>query len=157
MKSKPDIMVVDDELIVREALYHWFRKNGYTVDMAGSGEEALEKMAGSYYDVFFIDIRMPGMNGLELLEKIKAEYPQAIVIIITAYGSIESAVQAMQIGAADYIVKPFKNDYLALVLEKIHQQLRRAGEFDYIKNQLDKKTRFENIIGRSNPCRQFSI
>ena len=150
MTNRPDIMVVDDELIVREALYHWFRKNGYTVDMAASGEEALEKLADNYYDVFFIDIRMPGMNGLELLEKIKADFPQTIVVIITAYGSIESAVQAMQAGAADYILKPFKNDYLALVLEKIHQQLRHAGEYNYLKNQLEKRTRFENIIGRSN-------
>lgn len=143
-------MVVDDELIVRESLYHWFRKNGYTVDMAASGEEALNKLTSNYFDVFFIDIRMPGMDGLELLEKIKADFPQAIVIIITAYGSIESAVRAMQMGAADYILKPFKNDYLALVLEKIHQQLRRAGEYNYLKNQLEKKTRFENIIGQSD-------
>jgi DNA-binding NtrC family response regulator len=149
MNTKPNIMVVDDERIVRESLYHWFRKDGYTVDTAASGREALEKMDRFCFDLLFVDIRMPEMNGLQLLKRIKADYPHTIVIIITAYGSIESAVQAMQMGASDYLLKPFKPDYLTLVMEKIDQQLRMAGEYNYLKEQLAKKTQFENIIGQS--------
>jgi DNA-binding NtrC family response regulator len=151
MNTKPDIMIVDDERIVRESLYHWFLKGGYTVDMAASGREALQKLDRCPFDLLFVDIRMPEMSGLELLEKIKAEYPHTIVIIITAYGSIESAVQAMQMGASDYLLKPFKPDSLALVMEKIDQQLRMACEYNYLKEQLEKKTRFDNIIGQSEP------
>ena len=154
MSAKPNIMIVDDERIVRESLFHWFRKGGYTVDTAASGREALEKMDRFSFDLLFIDIRMPEMNGLQLLKHVKADYPHTIVIIITAYGSIESAVQAMQMGASDYLLKPFKPDYLALVMEKIDQQLRLAGEYNYLKEQLEKKTQFENIIGQSKAMQQ---
>ena len=154
MSAKPNIMIVDDERIVRESLFHWFRKGGYTVDTAASGREALEKMDRFSFDLLFIDIRMPEMNGLQLLKYVKADYPHTIVIIITAYGSIESAVQAMQMGASDYLLKPFKPDYLALVMEKIDQQLRLAGEYNYLKEQLEKKTQFENIIGQSKAMQQ---
>jgi two-component system response regulator HydG len=95
-----------------------------------------------------VDIKMPGMSGLALLEKVKAEYPETIVVI-TAYGSIVSAVAAMKMGASDYLLKPFKPDFLSLVMGKIEQQLRLAGEFDYLKNRLEKITRFDNIIGQS--------
>lgn len=151
MNTKPGIMVVDDERIVRESLYHWFKKGGYNVDTAASGNEALEKLAQFPFELLFVDIKMPGMSGLELLEKVKTEYPNTVVIIITAYGSIESAVEAMKMGASDYLMKPFKPDYLALVMEKIDQQLRMAGEYKHLKEQLEKKTRFDNIIGQSPP------
>jgi two-component system response regulator HydG len=151
MNKKPDIMVVDDERIVRESLYHWFNKGGYTVDTAASGREALEKLARFPFELLFVDIKMPGMNGLELLEKVKADYPSTVVIIITAYGSIESAVEAMKMGASDYLMKPFKPDHLALVMEKIDQQLRMAGKYSHLKEVLEKKTRFDNIIGESPP------
>ncbi|MCG6908373.1 MAG: sigma-54 dependent transcriptional regulator [Desulfobacteraceae bacterium] len=151
MKSKPEILVVDDERIVRESLFHWFKNGGYAVATAASGAEALEKMAGRPAELLFVDVKMPGMNGIELLERIKAEYPAAVVVIITAYGSIESAVEAMKKGASDYLIKPFKPEYLTLVMEKIDQQLDMARECNYLKAQLEKKTRFENIIGRSAP------
>ena len=96
MKNKMSIMVVDDESIVRESLYHWFAKSGHTVDTAASGFEALEKLEQFPFDILFVDIKMPGMDGIELLQKVKSEYPDTIVIIITAYGSIESAIKAMK-------------------------------------------------------------
>lgn len=151
MNTKPDIMVVDDERIVRESLYHWFNKGGYTVDTAASGQEALEKLSRYPFELLFVDIKMPGMNGLELLEKVKAEYPNTVVVIITAYGSVESAVEAMKMGASDYLIKPFKPDYLTLVMGKIDQQMRMAGRYCHLKDQLEKKTRFDNIIGQSAP------
>ena len=150
MNGKLSILVVDDELIVRKSFYHWFEKFGYKVDTATSGFEALEKLEEYPFDVLFVDIKMPGMDGLELLAKVKEEYPDAIVIIITAYGSIESAVNAMKLGAGDYLLKPFKPEQLSLVLEKISQQKKLNSEFQYIKGRLESMTRFENIIGQSS-------
>ncbi|HHP7236692.1 MAG TPA: sigma-54-dependent transcriptional regulator [Desulfobacterales bacterium] len=149
MNTQLKIMVVDDERIVRESLYHWFKKAGHVVETAASGSEALEKLSKVPYELMFVDIKMPGMDGLELLERVKTDYPDTVVIIITAYGSIESAVKAMKMGASEYLLKPFKPDYLSLVMEKIEQQLRLTSEFNYLKERLEKITRFDNIIGQS--------
>ena len=148
MDPRMNIMIVDDERIVRESLFHWFAKLGHTVEKASSGFEALELLEKSAFDVLFVDIRMPEMNGIELLEKVKIEYPETVVIIITAYGSIESAVKAMQLGASDYLLKPFKPDYLSLVMEKVTQQVKLASERDYLRGRLAKITRFDDIIGQ---------
>jgi two-component system response regulator HydG len=94
---------------------------------------------------------MPEMDGIELLEKVKTEYPDTIVIIITAYGSTESAVKAMRIGASDYLLKPFKPDQLPLVMERISHQKKLLFEHNYLKGRLEKITRFDNIIGQSPP------
>lgn len=148
MDDKMTIMIVDDEKIVRESLFHWFTKVGHTVEKASSGFEALEKLEKNPFDLLFVDIRMPEMNGIELLEKVKAEYPETIVIIITAYASIETAVNAMKLGASDYLLKPFRPDYLSLVMEKVTQQLKLSSEYNYLKGRLEKMTRFDNIIGQ---------
>jgi DNA-binding NtrC family response regulator len=144
------IMVVDDERIIRESFYHWFQKSGHRVSTAASGEEALKELARTPKDLLFVDIKMPGMDGIELLAKVKEAYPETIVVIITAYGSIESAVEAMKIGATDYLLKPFKPDQLSLVMEKVIQQQKKQSEFDYLKGRLEKITRFDNIIGQSD-------
>jgi two-component system response regulator HydG len=144
------IMVVDDERIIRESFYHWFQKSGHRVSTAASGEEALKELARAPKDLLFVDIKMPGMDGIELLAKVKEKYPETIVVIITAYGSIESAVNAMKIGATDYLLKPFKPDQLSLVMEKVIQQQKKQSEFDYLKGRLEKITRFDNIIGQSD-------
>jgi len=148
MDHKMNIMIVDDEKIVRESLFHWFAKLGHTVEKASSGFEALEILEKNPFDVLFVDIRMPEMSGIELLEKVKTEYPETVVIIITAYGSIESAVKAMQLGASDYLLKPFKPDYLSLVMEKVAQQVKLFSECNYLKGRLAKITRFDDIIGQ---------
>ncbi|MCP4689171.1 MAG: sigma-54-dependent Fis family transcriptional regulator [Desulfobacterales bacterium] len=155
MNDKMRMMIVDDERIVRESLFHWFRKAGHAVDTAASGKEALEKLERTPYELMFVDIKMPGMNGIELLERVKAEYPETVVVIITAYGSIESAIQAMKIGAADYLLKPFKPDYLSLVMEKIVQQRKLASEYNYLKGRLETISRFDNIIGESAPMEEI--
>jgi two-component system response regulator HydG len=143
------IMIVDDERIIRESFFHWFQKSGHKVTTAASGNEALKKLAETPFDLLFVDIKMPGMDGIELLAAVKETYPETMVIIITAYGSIESAVQAMKIGATDYLLKPFKPDQLSLVMEKVIQQQQRQSEFNYLKGRLEKITRFDNIIGQS--------
>ncbi|MBW2066596.1 MAG: sigma-54-dependent Fis family transcriptional regulator [Deltaproteobacteria bacterium] len=149
MDRKMSIMIVDDEMIVRESLMHWFKKYGYKVDSASSGFAALEKLEKYPFEVLFVDIKMPKMNGIELLERVKKDYPDTVVIIITAYGSIESAVEAMKKGASDYLLKPFKPEQLSLVLEKIVYQRKMASEYQYLKGRLDEMTRFDNIIGQS--------
>jgi len=147
--DKISIMIVDDELIVRESLLHWFERLGHFVDTASSGFEALEKLEKHPFMLLFVDIKMPGMDGIELLGRVKTEYPDTIVVIMTAYGSIETAVKAMKIGAVDYLVKPFKPDQLSLVMEKINHQRKLASEYSYLKGRLEEITRFDNIIGQS--------
>lgn len=155
MNEKLRIMVVDDEMIVRESLYHWFKKSGHTVGTAASGFEALEKLENIPFDLLFVDIKMPMMNGLELLAKVKMEYPDTGVVIITAYGSVESAVQAMKMGAADYLLKPFKPDQMDLLLEKLINQRKLEDRYRYLKGRIEEMTRFDNIIGGSEPMRKI--
>jgi DNA-binding NtrC family response regulator len=158
MDKKMSIMVVDDEAIVRESLFHWFKKYGHVVETASSGFEALEKLETYPFQLLFVDIKMPGMNGIELLEKVKEEYPDTLVIIITAYGSIESAVKAMRIGATDYLLKPFKPDQISLVMERISVQKKLVSQYNYLKGRLEKITRFDNIIGQAPEMeRVFSL
>jgi len=155
MSEKMKIMVVDDEKIVRESLFFWFENAGHSLDTAASGLEALKKLEKTPFDVMFVDIKMPGMDGIEVLERVKTDYPDTIVIIITAYGSIESAIKAMKKGASDYLLKPFKPDYLTLVMEKILQQKRLTSEYNYLKGRLEKTIRFENIIGQAPPMKEI--
>ncbi len=155
MDEKMSVMVVDDEKIVRESLFFWFEKAGYAVDTASSGFEALKKIETYAVDIMFVDIKMPGMDGITLLEKIKTEYPDTVVIIITAYGSIESAINAMKAGASDYLLKPFKPRFLSLVMEKIVQQRKLTSEYNYLKGRLEKISRFDNIIGQSSPMMEI--
>ncbi|MGD8984031.1 MAG: sigma-54 dependent transcriptional regulator [Desulfobacteraceae bacterium] len=155
MEEKMSIMIVDDEEIVRESFLHWFEKTGNRVDAAASGFEALEKLEKFPFDVLFVDIKMPGMNGIEVLGKVKEEYPDTFVIIITAYGSIETAVEAMKLGATDYLLKPFKPEQLSLVMEKVAHQRRLVSEYEYVKGRLEEITRFDNIIGQSPPMQEI--
>ncbi|MEA2059884.1 MAG: sigma-54 dependent transcriptional regulator [Thermodesulfobacteriota bacterium] len=149
MNQNTKIMIVDDEFVVRESLYHWFSREGYDAETASNGEEALTKLEKSNFDVLFVDMKMPGMDGFEVLEQVKQIYPDTVVVIMTAYGSIDSAVKAMKTGALDYLLKPFKPDQLALVMEKIYQQFKIKSEYSYLKGKIDRITRFDNIIGES--------
>src|SRR6056297_3415700 len=133
MQDRMRIMVVDDEMIVRESFYHWFNKYGHETETAASGDEALEKLENRQFDLLFVDIKMPGMDGLELLDRVKAAYPETFVVIITAYGSIDSAVKAMKSGASDYLLKPFKPAHIDLVMEKISQQKNLASRYQYLE------------------------
>src|SRR5436305_461731 len=112
------ILIVDDEAVVRNSLGDWFRDEGYECDTAESAKVALEKLARERWDIFLLDIRMPGINGLELQRKLKEAQPDATVIIMTAFASVESAVEAMKQGAYDYIIKPFNPDDLEHTIQK---------------------------------------
>jgi DNA-binding NtrC family response regulator len=143
------ILIVDDEFSVRNSLTAWFEDEGYTVDVAASGKEALAKLAESPWDIFFLDLKMPGMSGLELQKKIKEIQPESTIIIITAYASVESAVEAMQSGAYDYLSKPFDPDYLALMVRNIVERKKLKEETATLKKTIDGVYTSKEIIGES--------
>jgi len=112
-------LVVDDEEAICESLAAWLTKDGYRVVTASSGSEALSCMQQRLFDIYLVDVRMPGMDGIELLTRIKEQQPDAIIIIITAHGTINTAVDAMKRGASDYICKPFDPEALSLIMERV--------------------------------------
>lgn len=147
--SSIKILIVDDEASVRESLKDWFLEEGFIVDAASCGKEALEKMAQTNWDLFFIDMKMPGMSGLELQERIKKINPNSTIIIITAYASVESAILAMKMGAYDYITKPFDPEYLALLVRNAMERNKLVEESSRLKQSLDQTSSTKKIIGES--------
>jgi DNA-binding NtrC family response regulator len=143
------ILIVDDELIVRESLGGWLERDGHTVDKAASGEESLEKFEKTRYDIILLDIKMEGMSGLEVLKKVKEVDPDVSVVMITAYGSIPSAIEAMKSGAYEYLLKPFDPDELMVLIEKIRKHQAERRETQFLREQYKERTRFENMIGQS--------
>jgi DNA-binding NtrC family response regulator len=137
------ILVVDDEPIVVQSLGDWFRHDGYQVDTAANAKEALRLAAAKSYDIALVDIRMPGMDGLELMERLLRECPDLTVIIITAYASVDTAVKALKAGAYDYITKPFDPEELSLLI-------RRASEHRSLRSEnLKLKEQLANVAGPS--------
>ena len=158
MADKVRILVVDDELVIRESLHGWLKKSGYKVDTAEGGSAALAMLEKTPYDLLFLDIMMPVMSGIEVLEVVKEDYPQTLVVMITAYGSVETAVQAMKRGAIDYLMKPFDPDQLSLLTEKLMQQKRIIDENIFLREQVAEAIRFENLVGRSEAMQElFSL
>jgi DNA-binding NtrC family response regulator len=149
------IFIVDDEFSVRHSLTAWFEDEGYTVDVASSGKEALAKLAESKWDIFFLDLMMPGMSGLELQKKIIEIQPDSTIIMITAFASVESAVEAMQSGAYDYLSKPFDPDYLALMVRNIIERKKLKDETVSLKKTIDGVYTSKEIIGESSGIKKI--
>jgi len=154
-EKKGIIHVIDDEPIIHEVLSQLLLSEGYEVVLSSSGEEALEKHSAQFYDVTLLDLLMPGLDGIEVLKGIKRIDPQAVIIIITAYASVESAISAMKMGAYDYIQKPFKHDELLLIIERALEHKSLQDENIRLRDELDRKFGFENIIGRSQPMQKI--
>lgn len=148
------ILIVDDEFSVRDSLKAWFESEGYTADVAASGKEALAKLAVEEWDVFFLDLKMPGMSGLDLLQKIKEIHPGSTIIIITAFASVESAVEAMKFGAYDYLTKPFDPDHLALLVRNAVERKKLVDETVKLKKTLKRVYSAKEIIGASPGIKQ---
>jgi len=144
------ILIVDDETIVRESLGSWFREEGYSVDVAASAREALEKLTIKDWDIFLLDIRMPGMDGLELQRKIKESHPDSTIIIMTAYASVETAVEAMKQGAYDYIVKPFDPDDLEHLVRNAIERKHLVSENIQLRSKIDEMNLFHEVVGKSS-------
>jgi DNA-binding NtrC family response regulator len=155
MNKAVRILVVDDEMIVREALSNYLREDGYEAVAVETGEAALKMVEGERWNVLFVDLKMPGMDGLEVLREVKKITADLPVIIITAYATIDSAVQAMKDGAYDYIVKPFDPEAIALVVEKVVEHQRLVQENIILRERLDQEYKFEEIIGKSHPMQEI--
>ena len=154
-KPKARILIVDDETIVRESLGTWFRDEGYVADVAASAKDALAKLTHDNWDVFLLDIRMPGIDGLELQRKIKETQPDATVVIMTAYASVESAVEAMKHGAYDYIIKPFDPDDLEHTVRKALERKQLVTENQQLRTKIDELNLLHEIIGTSGATRRL--
>jgi len=147
--ARERVMIVDDEESIREWLSIALKKEGYEIKCAENGEQALELYKKDRFDAIITDIRMPKLDGLELLKEIKGLNPSANIIMTTAFGSMESAIEALRGGAADYITKPFKIEEVKLRLEKIMESERLKRENIYLKAVLKKKEGERKIIGKS--------
>lgn len=149
MDRKEKILIVDDEKIVRESLLHWFEEEDYIVDTAEDGETALKKYDKEKFDLLLVDMKMPGMSGLDLLSKIKSIDKDALIILITAFASVPSAITALKNGAYDYVTKPVDPDELAHIVKKALEQKALKIENTQLKENIDEIIRPDNLIGES--------
>lgn len=148
------ILIVDDELIMRESLAGWLERDGHEVEKTASGEEALEILRESRFDILLVDIKMEGMSGLDVLKQVKESDPDVEIVMITAYGSIATAIEAMKNGAYDYLLKPFEPDELGILIEKIIEHQAQVRENIFLKQQYQDRTRFESMIGQSRAMQE---
>jgi two-component system response regulator PilR (NtrC family) len=147
--GKQSILVVDDELSMREFLTLMLTKEGYNVDTAENGAIAVKKIEKNNYQLVITDVKMPKKSGIDVLKAVKKSSPETIVIMITAYSSVDSAIEAMKIGAYDYIPKPFKIDEIKIVIRNALEKRELQKENILLKSELKERYRFENLIGHN--------
>jgi len=153
MPPQTRLLIVDDEPRMRQALSLLLQKWGWHVDTAATGKEALEKVRTEDVDIVLTDLKMPGMDGDELLRSIRKDFPSLPVVIMTAFGTVRSAVEAMKAGAHDYILKPFDNEELRLTLERAAKYYRLVKDNEAMKRELVNRYHPDNIIGSSEAIR----
>ena len=149
------ILIVEDEAPMCELLTSFFSERAYKVDTAQDGEHAVARLQEQDYALVITDIKLPGMSGLELLARVRVEWPELAVIIMTAFSSISSAVEAMKLGAEDYIGKPFQLDELAITVEKALERRSLRREVRELRAEVRGRYNFSNIVGRSKPMQQL--
>ncbi|WP_439184479.1 sigma-54-dependent transcriptional regulator [Carboxylicivirga taeanensis] len=155
MATKISILIVDDEASVRDSLYQWFIEDGYRVECAVSAKEALAKLEAEVFDIVLADIKMPGMDGLEMLRRIKSMETSPIVIVMTAFATVDTAVQALKDGAYDYITKPFDPDELSHLIRNACKQITLEAENEMLKEKVVSLENVEDLIGDSEAMRQL--
>ncbi|NVM05185.1 MAG: sigma-54-dependent Fis family transcriptional regulator [Candidatus Helarchaeota archaeon] len=145
MSEKPKILIVDDEMIMRDSLTAWLEEDDFNPITAESGMQALEILDKDKPEVILLDIKMPRMDGITLLKKLKEKYEDIPVVIITAYATVENAVESMKEGAYDYVMKPFPPEKISYLLKRIieHQKLIKEN----IRLQEEKKTFLHIVVG----------
>jgi len=153
--SVPRILVIDDEMIVCESCKRILEEEGYEVETALSGKEAFDKMKASPFDIVITDLKMPGIDGMEVLKTFRKEYPDSIVIMITGFSNVETAVEAMKLGAFDYIPKPFTPDEVSIVVKKAIEKKSLMLENIYLRQELQEKYGFHNIVGKSKRMQEI--
>jgi len=149
MKTKGSVLIVDDEPNMRLILTKVLQAEGYHVSSASSSEDALHALAEENYDVVLSDVRMPGMDGIELMKRIKELAPEIYVVMMTAYGSAQSALEAIKAGAEDYIFKPFNNEVVLFSLRKALEKKALVERNKDLTEQLEQRYGLENIVGES--------
>ena len=154
MPSRIRVLVIDDEESMRIACRQSLERAGYSISTAENGDQALERIRQESFDVALLDLRMPGLTGMDALKRLKQESPNTAVVIITGYGTIDSAVEAIKSGACDYLPKPFTPEALILVVERAAVAARRALENACIGQGLERKMSSQNLIGRSEAMSQ---
>jgi two-component system, NtrC family, response regulator PilR len=154
-KHKANILIVDDEASMRELLQILLQRDGYEVQTAEDGAVALELVKNNEFDLLISDIQMPTLSGIELLRQLRVQDIDLTVLMITAFSSAEDAVEAMKLGAYDYITKPFKNDEIRLVIRNALERKVLRQENRELKKQLGTRFSFQELIGRSEPMRKL--
>lgn len=142
------VLVVDDDSLIRKSLYESLKLEGYYVETASDAVEAEEKLKEFSYDVALVDMKMPQIDGIQLLRIIREKYPGTATILITGYGSIETAVEAMKLGAADYVTKPVVDDEVKLIIQRVVEQKKLREENRYLREKLTGRYQFHNIVGQ---------
>jgi DNA-binding NtrC family response regulator len=154
MTRKVSILIVDDEESVRDSLFNWFIEDGYDVECAEDAKKALTILESRDFDIVLADIKMPGMDGLEMLRRIKFLRKEAIVIIMTAFATVDTAVQALKDGAFDYVTKPFDPDDLSHLIRNATRQISLTAENKILKEKVVSLENVENLIGKSDAMQQ---
>ncbi len=154
MEHSCKILIVDDQVNTCKSLRAILKKSGYPSDYTLRAEDALQRLQAEPFDIVITDIRMPGMDGIQLLEELKKIHPHLVVIMITGYATIKSAVEAIQKGAYDYLPKPFTPDEVRVIIERAAERSRLESENILLRRQLQSQKSFENIIGNSAPLQR---
>ncbi|MCX6144334.1 MAG: sigma-54 dependent transcriptional regulator [Ignavibacteriales bacterium] len=149
MNANPALLVVDDEQVVRDSLSKWFREDGFVVGTAANAAEALQQLQGRKWDILLLDIKMPGMDGMELQQRIKEIDSGATIIFITAHATVDTAVKALKEGAFDYVTKPVDPDYLSHLVTNALKQRNLANENLKLKEQITEFSKADDIVGDS--------
>lgn len=152
--KKISILIVDDEESVRDSLYNWFIEDGYRVECAENANRALSMLESDSFDIILADIKMPGMDGLEMLRRIKLLKSDSIVIIMTAFATVDTAVQALKDGAFDYVTKPFDPDDLSHLIRNATMQISLTEENENLKKKVVSLENVEDMIGQSESIRK---
>ena len=154
MTDSVRILVIDDEESIRDSMSQFLHKEGYRITTTASGQEGLKLFGAEAFQVVFVDLRLPGMTGLDVLSRIKEAGPETQVILITGYASIESAVEAMKRGAFDYVTKPFTPEEVRVITRKALESRRLLFENMALRRGLEAKTEFELVVGKSRAISQ---
>ena len=154
MAKKISILIVDDEESVRDSLYNWFIEDGYYVKSAENAKTALSILESEDFNIILADIKMPGMDGLEMLRRIKQLKAGSIVIVMTAFATVDTAVQALKDGAFDYVTKPFDPDDLSHLIRNASRQIALAEENENLKNKIWSLENVEDLIGKSEAMKK---
>jgi len=147
--SRPLLLVVDDEQPVLRVVERLAAKSGFEVVSCGSGSEAMRALARRPADLAMVDLRMPDVNGLDLLRQIRAAVPSCEVILMTAHAAVDSAVEAIKLGAREYLTKPFDFDRVRQVLGEIRDELERRAQLAALESQVARQLEFCGMLGRS--------